>query len=427
MDNDFLEFDLGFGARLYANPTEKFKTVSIRVLLQQELRPVATSLGALVPRVLRRGTSDLPSMRKISVRLEELYGSRLTSEVTKMGDRQVTMFGLDMPSPELVGEGEALLEHGVQLLAGVITSPALTSGIFDERFVAQEKSTQVKHVQSIVNDRTQYALMRCVEEMFAGEPFGLSALGKVEELRAATPGALYEHYVNLRDRAPVHMFVVGPVDPGAVRRMLEDNLGLPQRQPGPILSSLAPALGRAPRKVHESLPVEQAKLVMGFRTHTGLASEGVLPMMVFEGMLGGYPHSKLFINVREKRSLAYFIQSVLDNNKGLMFIIAGTGPEKTREVQEVSEEQIDAIRRGQFSDFEFDATKQALSHRIRSSADSPHAQIGVQYEYLLAGKTTCVANRLERLESVTRGQVMEAAARVDLDTVFTLSRGGTGE
>lgn len=427
MGTDFLEFTLGHGAHLYANPTDKFKTVSIRVLLQQELRPVATSLGALVPRVLRRGTREFPSMRRISVRLEELYGSRLTSEVTKMGDRQVTMFGLDMPSPELVGETGALLQHGVQLLAGLITSPALSNGVFDERFVEQEKSTQVKHIQAIINDRTQYAFMRCVEEMFRGEPFGLSALGKVEELQAATPGALYEHYVRLLDQAPVHMFVVGPVDPDAVRHMLEDNLGLPERRPEPVASSLAPRLERPTRNVDESLPIEQAKLVMGFRTHTGLASEDAHSMMVFEGLLGGYPHSKLFINVREKRSLVYFIQSVLDINKGLMFILAGTGPDKTREVQEVSEEQIDAIRRGQFSDFEFDATKQALSHRIRSSADSPHAQIGVQYEYLLAGKTTCVADRLERLESVTRGQVMEAAARVELDTVYTLSCGGTRE
>jgi len=427
LETDFQEFDLGRGARLYVNPTDKFKTVSIRVMLQQELRPVATSLGALVPRVLRRGTSQLPSMRCITQRLEDLYGSRLTSEITKIGNRQILMIGLDMPSPALLGEGDGLLRQGVQLLAAIITSPALSNGIFDDRFVEQEKDTHIKHIQSIINDRTQYALMRCVEEMFKGEPFGLFELGQVEELRAITPAALYEHYKSLIAGAPVHTFVVGPVDPGAVRRMLEENLALPPRQDATIPSDLAPALSRSTRSVNERFPVDQAKLVMGFRTHAGLASESVYPTMVFEGILGGYPHSKLFMNVREKRSLAYFIQSVLDNNKGLMFVVAGAGQEKTREVREVSEEQIEAIRRGKFNDFEFDATKQAISHRIRSSADSPYVQVGVQYEHLLAGKRTSVADRLKRLEAVDRNQVMQAAAGVELDTVYTLSRGGAGE
>jgi predicted Zn-dependent peptidase len=424
--SEFLEFDLGIGGRLYVNPTGKFKTISIRVLMQQRLRPVAVSLGALVPRVLKRGSREYPTMRSLATRLEELYGSRMTIEATKIGDRQVTMFGLDVPAPSIVGEDNALLEQAVRLLSGVITSPALSGGVFDERLVEQEKGAQERHIRSIVNDRTQYALLRCVESMFEGEPFGLSAMGRVEEVRAITPSALHEHYAGLVSKAPVHVFVVGPVDPGATRETLETNLNLPEREAGSITSCLAQPLDREPRQVEERLPLEQAKLVMGFRTHTGLASRGILPVMVFEGILGGYPHSKLFSNVRERRGLCYFIQSVLDNSKGLLFIIAGTGPDETREVQEVALDQVDAIRRGEFSDFEFDATKRALSHRIRSSADSPLSQTAVHYEYLLAGKDTSLADRLDKLASVTRDHVAEAAARVQLDTVYTLSCGGTG-
>jgi len=424
LETDFQELDLRPGARLYVNPTDKFKTLSIRVMLQQELRPVATSLGALVPRVLRRGTSELPSMRLISQRLEELYGSRLTAEVSKVGDRQVLMLGLDMPSPALLGEGDDLLRQGVRLLSSVITSPVLSGGTFDERLVEREKDTLITHIESIVNDRTQYALMRCVEEMFKGEPFGLFELGKVDELRAVTPSVLYDHYRTLVGTAPVHAFVVGPVDPDTVHRMLKESLDLPPRDSRQVSSELAPALNRELRTIHERFPIEQSRLVMGFRTHTGLTSESLYSAMVFEGILGGYPHSKLFMNVREKRSLVYYIQSILDSNKGLMFIVAGTSHEKIHDVQEVAGEQIDAIRQGKFNDFEFDATKQAISHRIRSSADSPHVQIGLEYEHLLAGRKTSVAERLGRLEAVDRDQVMQAATRVELDTVYTLSKGG---
>ena len=46
-------------------------------------------------------------------------------------------------------------------------------------------------------------------------------------------------------------------------------------------------------------------------------------LQVFNGIFGGFPHSKLFINVREKASLAYYAASRLESHKGLLMVMSG--------------------------------------------------------------------------------------------------------
>ena len=48
-----------------------------------------------------------------------------------------------------------------------------------------------------------------------------------------------------------------------------------------------------------------------------------LPMIVMNGLLGGFAHSKLFTNVRENAGLAYTISSQLDLFSGFLRMYAG--------------------------------------------------------------------------------------------------------
>ena len=80
----------------------------------------------------------------------------------------------------------------------------------------------------------------------------------------------------------------------------------------------------------ESMNVNQGKLCLGFRTNIAPSSADYYPLVVYNGILGGDVHSKLFRNVREKASLAYFAQSILEKYKGLMLIMSGIERTGTR-------------------------------------------------------------------------------------------------
>ena len=71
---------------------------------------------------------------------------------------------------------------------------------------------------------------------------------------------------------------------------------------------------------HDVMDVAQAKLVMGFRTGIAVPGGDVTAMRLMSALFGGTPHSKLFLNVREKLSLCYYCSSSYDRHKGKMCI-----------------------------------------------------------------------------------------------------------
>ena len=69
-------------------------------------------------------------------------------------------------------------------------------------------------------------------------------------------------------------------------------------------------------------------------------------MLVYSSILGGGPHSKLFINVREKASLAYYAFARLEKFKGLMFVSAGIDVDKDEQTLDIIMEQLNAMTKG---------------------------------------------------------------------------------
>jgi predicted Zn-dependent peptidase len=172
----------------------------------------------------------------------------------------------------------------------------------------------------------------------------------------------------------------------------------------------------------EKLDVEQGKMVMGCRTGVVWGKPETFPLVVYNGLLGAFPHSKLFANVREKEGLAYAVHSSLDHTKGLLFVTAGIDPEKYAKCVEVIKRQMSDLAEGKISDDEWEKTRLTITDRVRSREDNPSAKIGSFLEMSLNGKPMTAAQVIDGVNGVTREQVVKAAALVRPDTIFYLTR-----
>ena len=172
----------------------------------------------------------------------------------------------------------------------------------------------------------------------------------------------------------------------------------------------------------ERLDVEQGKMVLGCRTGVTWGTPDTFPLVMYNGLLGAFPHSKLFANVREKEGLAYAVHSSLDHTKGLLFITAGIDPAKYEKCVEVIKQQMTDLAAGKISDDEWDKTRLTITDRVRSREDNPSAKIGSFLEMSLNGKPMTAAQVIDAIGKVTREDVVRAAARVKPDTIFYLTR-----
>ena len=73
--------------------------------------------------------------------------------------------------------------------------------------------------------------------------------------------------------------------------------------------------------------------------------------------MGGFPHSKLFVNVREKASLAYYAVSRLESHKGIMILMSGIETDKFDQALEIMKKQMAMMKSGEISETELKRTK----------------------------------------------------------------------
>lgn len=405
---------------LHLVPVKKFKTVLIAVFLQQSLEKETAAQTALLPAVLERGTGQYPTYRDIRIRLEELYGAELSSDVLKLGERQILAFSLEIIHDKFA-PGEDLLRQGLSVLKSVITDPFRENGAFKKEYVLQEKEQLEKEIRGLVNDKVNYALERCIQNMCANERFGVYKYGNIEDLAGITPDGLYRYYQRLLQENPLDVFVVGEIELGETFPLIEEAFsflrkGIPLDLP---IVEVRKNPGK-PRFFEERLPVNQGKLTLGYRTNTVYRDEDYPALLLYNGILGGFPHSKLFQNVREKASLAYYAFSRLEKHKGIQLIGSGIDTKNYVQAREIIEEQVENIKAGKITSEEMENTKRALLNQFKIIGDSPSSLLGFFLDGIVGNRDERVECLMERIENIEMDEVVEVAQKVVLDSVYFL-------
>jgi predicted Zn-dependent peptidase len=138
------------------------------------------------------------------------------------------------------------------------------------------------------------------------------------------------------------------------------------------------------------------------------------------GILGGFPHSKLFKNVREKEALCYDASSSFERFKGLLFISAGIEGENYLRARELCLAQLEAICRGEIEELELEATRMSYFQAFQGLLDNPTSLINLDYSMSLGGRGGVPADAIGAVQAVTVEGIQAAAERVGLDTVYFL-------
>lgn len=417
-DGRFERLSLPGGVRVHLAPSRKFKTAVVKVFLRADLAREAATATALLPFALRHGTRALPSMRAINTALETLYGTRLGVDVLKLGEQQVIALRVDALGDAYLPPGEGVLAPSIGLLADLLLEPRL-----EPAAVLQEHDKLRRFLAGLKDDKATWAAERCVQAMCAGEPYGVSEYGQADDLDAATAERLEARRLELLRGAPIDIYVAGSFDPAVAREAIERRFA-PLSALGRRAVSLRGTTGHpplaAPREVRERLPVKQARLVLGLRAGVRLEDPGYWALLLMNGVLGGFPHSKLFRNVREKARLCYDAGSTHERLKGLVFIACGVEAHEVARARDLCLEQVAAIARGEVDDDELACTRLAYAQGYRQLLDAPAQLVNLDYVMALGGKSGAPVETGEAVERVTKDEVVAAARGLRLDTDYAL-------
>ncbi|QOR68620.1 insulinase family protein [Cytobacillus suaedae] len=407
------------GLTLHTIESDNYKTNTIVLKLKAPLEAEYVTQRALLPYVLQSETSKHPTSTKLRSYLDELYGATLQVDLSKKGEYHIITLRMEIANEKFLTDQTPLLNKALELLSDIVFSPVVENDSFSTTTLDKEKRTLRQRIEAVFDDKMRYSNLRLIQEMCKNEPYELHVNGRIEDIDAITPKSLYEYYQKVLQEDQVDLFVVGNIQSGEVADIVGKRFPFNKRESYRELKPSTKTIEKV-NEVIEDDDVKQGKLNIGYRTNIYYGEDDYNALQVFNGLFGGFSHSKLFINVREKESLAYYAASRVESHKGLLMVMSGIEFKNYERAVTIINEQMDAMRNGEFTDQEIDQTKAVIKNQLLETIDTARGMVEVFYQNAVTGKSNPINEWLEGIDSVSKKQIIEVANKIQQDTIYFL-------
>ncbi|MFD2116778.1 M16 family metallopeptidase [Paenibacillus yanchengensis] len=152
-------------------------------------------------------------------------------------------------------------------------------------------------------------------------------------------------------------------------------------------------------------------------------------MIMLSNALGGSMSSRLFQEIREKRGLAYSVYSYHMSyvDSGLFTIYAGTAPKQTKEVLDLTLEQLSLLQSKGLTSEEVKRGKEQLKGSLILSLESTSSRMNrLGKNELMLGRHFTLDDMLARIDQVTEDDIREVTSSM-LSVPFAVATVGTND
>ena len=416
-----MSIQLNEGVHLHVLPTKKYKTIRIMLKFRAPLNKKTITKRAMLANLLETNSKKYPTQTALRSVLSNMYGASFGTGVSKKGNTHIFSISLNLVNEKYLSKGDNVLQEGIEFLKEILFQPNAENGHFHEQTFKREKENLVDYYDSLFDDKQTYASLALQELLFEDVNQQIPSVGSKEDLEELSPTSLYDYYQELLNQDKIDIYLMGDVDEGEIQSAFEQ-FNFSPREIVPTSSFYAEKESNEVKNKTEEQDIIQAKFNLGYITSVFYHEPSYYAAQVFNGLFGGFPHSKLFMNVREKESLAYYASSSLDTFRGMMTVQTGIDKQKVDQVQEIIALQLKEMQAGNFTEEAVSQTKEMLKNQLFQSEDNPGSVIERVYALQLTkGKILTIDEWVKRIEKVTKEEIIEVANQVKLKATFFLT------
>jgi predicted Zn-dependent peptidase len=357
-------------------------------------------LSHLLEHLVFKGTRDHPEAGALSQVVEGVGGS-----VNASTDRELTVYSSKVPSERL-----DVALHAVSELA---LHPLLR-----RRDLAAEKPVIVDEIRMYVDSPTDHVFTLFDELMYGRHPLGREIAGTIGAVRRATHPAVVDHWRSAYRPGAMVLSVAGAIEHEKVVAVAAgwhaagpDGDGRPALRPPVAAPAPEPAPAGALRVSYRRL--SQGNLCLGM---PGVARDDPdrWALDLLGAILGDGMGSRLFLELRERRSLVYDISTFSSTytDTGTFGIHAGFDPAEAGAVVEAIVEQLDRVTTDPVRAAELERARAYTRGRLELRMEDSGAVAGwIGSGETLLPRILTVEEVIERLEAVTVEDLLRVARR----------------
>ena len=375
---------------------------------------------ALLPLVLERGYADCPDMTELSKRLAAVYGAALSVDSTLNGANRVLSVSVAGIKDAYALSGENLTAEYAKIALGVAFKPYLIEGVFDAQAVAIEKEQLKELLEGEINEKRSYCVRQARRKFFGDAPAGIERNGYLEEVDDITPEKLTQVFQNMLQSAQIEVMVLGT---GAeiVCAALLGELASICRIPAHL--RLPAAMPRVePQEFAQPLDTVQGKLCLLFTAGEIFKPEDLSALRVAVALLGGTATSRLFINVREKKSLCYYCAASFTSLCGMLSIDSGIEHANAAAAKQAILNELSILCTGTITAKEMEETKRSLISSLVAVEDSLMGIESWYFAEIARGSDKTPADVVHEIACVTPDDVRRVLCAFTLSVSYLLTK-----
>lgn len=411
---------------IITNKNEKFKSIFVSINFLLPLVKEDMSKNALIAMLLKKGKNEKETERELA----NLYSAKLYTNVEKLDNNYNLQIILEILNEKYIDEK---FEKAIEFLIQIITNPLNKEYNFKLEEVEREKINLKQKIKEEKDDKRKYALKKAEEILFESDVYGYPTLGKIQDIENIDTETLNTYYKQiLLNNMPI--IIVTGNSQNLEKTSYNIKSKLERELVGSNLNKEVRNLPKKPNniknrdfieEVEEKEDINQSIVVIGLIIENP-DKQDVYKALIFDKILGGTPASKLFQNVREKESLAYFAKSIYNRQKEVMYMFAGIDPNNYKKAKNIMLKQIKEIEKD-LKEEELICAKDYLISIYEQAEDSKFEAGRILFtNQIYFNKNITALDMIKELKDVNLEQIKEFAKKIKPVKIFILG-GKTNE
>ena len=409
--------ELVHGVSTHFIQSKKFKTnkISIRFTAPLSLDTIAGRM--LSASMLETANQKYDKSQDFRRYLASLYGTDVSTNCYRRGQSHIVDLTLTYVRDEYLSKKNVLTMQVLELVKEILFSPLLLDDGFEPVLFEIEKKQLLAILAADMDDSFYLAHKELDQLFFNDKRLQLEYKFLRDRILKETPQSSYACFQNFLANDRIDFFFLGDFNEVEVQTLLE-SFHFKDRK-GDVRVQYQQPYSNILQESMVRKNVGQSILELGYHCSVEYGDEQHLPMIVMNGLLGEFAHSKLFSNVREKAGLAYTISSQLDLFSGFLRIYAGIDRENRNQVRKMMNNQLLDLKKGYFTDIEIEQTKEMIRRSLLISQDSQSSLIERAYQNAILGKSSeDIESWIERLDKIDKEAICKAASNVKLQAIY---------
>ncbi|RSJ83578.1 EF-P 5-aminopentanol modification-associated protein YfmF [Streptococcus cristatus] len=405
------------GVHLHFIQSEKFKTNKIKVRFSAPMSEKTIAGRVLTASMLETSNALYPTSQAFREKLANLYGANYSTSLSRRGLVHYLDINLSFVRDQFLSRKNMLADEILDFLKASLFFPLSNGQAFDTKTFEIEKRNVLTDLEAEIENHFYHA-HRELNNLFYDLPeMRIPRVATIELVEKETAETSFAAFQQMLTQDQIDFFFIGDFNEIAVREKIQEFQFSEREQP--LQLSYQQNYSNITREKLEQRDVHQSIVELAYHFSSQYGDRSHLPLIVLNGLLGGFAHSKLFVNVREKESLAYTISSSFDIFSGLMRIYAGIDRANRTKTIALINRQILDLKRGHFTDEELEQTKNMLKNSILLAQDRQNTLIERAYMSSVLGKKFLSLEAwLKALENVSKADLIEAAQQLKLQAIY---------